>query len=139
MFLEYLYSGCINIKELSVDQIAELMMLSDRYEVDTLKQVCEQVLKRHIDGDSVLYFLSLADQFNARVLKVCVPCWFFIVRLVSCISQRLHWSLVFVFVQDACMTYASHHPGIMDHDLFEELPQSLQSEIYDLIIWVKPS
>ncbi|XP_034251805.1 uncharacterized protein LOC117651669 isoform X2 [Thrips palmi] len=109
VFLEYLYSGCIDIKDLSVDQIAELMMLSDRYEVDTLKQVCEQLLKRHIDGDSVLYFLSLADQFNARALK------------------------------DACLTFASHHPGIMDHDLFEELPQSLQSEIYDLIIWVKPS
>lgn len=109
VFLEYLYSGCVNIKELSVDQVAELMMLSDRYEVDVLKQVCEQVLKRHIDGDSMLYFLSLADQFNARALK------------------------------DACLTYASHHPGIMDHDLFEELPQSLQSEIYDLIIWVKPS
>lgn len=69
-FLEYLYSGCIDTKALSVDQIAELMMLSDRYEVDTLKQICEHVLKGHIDIDSVLYFLSLADQFNAKSLKV---------------------------------------------------------------------
>lgn len=70
VFLEYLYSGCINIKELNVDQWAELMMLSDRYEVDALKQICEQVLKGYIDNDSVLYFLSLADQYNAKALKV---------------------------------------------------------------------
>ncbi|KAE8752100.1 hypothetical protein FOCC_FOCC001262 [Frankliniella occidentalis] len=109
VFLEYLYSGCINIKALSVDQLADLMMLSDRYEVDTLKQVCEYVLKGHVDSESVLYFLSLADQFNAKTLK------------------------------EECLTFASHNPGIMDHDLFEELPQHLQSEVYDLIIWVKPS
>lgn len=108
VFLEYLYSGRINIKDLNVDQWAELMMLSDRYEVDTLKQVCEQVLKDNLDNDSVLYFLSLADQFNAKALK------------------------------DACLTFASHNPEVMDHDLFAELPQSLQAEVYDLIIWVKP-
>jgi BTB/POZ domain. len=69
-FLNYLYSGQLETKELSVDQLADLMLLSDRYEVDSLKQACEQGLKRHIDEDSVLYFLSMGDQFNAKLLRV---------------------------------------------------------------------
>lgn len=71
-FLNYLYSGQLETKELSVDQLADLMLLSDRYEVDSLKQACEQGLKRHIDEDSVLYFLSMGDQFNAKLLRVSV-------------------------------------------------------------------
>jgi len=71
-FVNYLYSGQLETKELSVDQLADLMLLSDRYEVDSLKQACEQGLKRHIDEDSVLYFLSLGDQFNAKLLRVSI-------------------------------------------------------------------
>jgi hypothetical protein len=75
-FLNYLYSGQLETKELSVDQLADLMLLSDRYEVDSLKQACEQGLKRHIDEDSVLYFLSMGDQFNAKLLRVSVSRYF---------------------------------------------------------------
>lgn len=71
-FVNYLYSGQLETKELSVDQLADLMLLSDRYEVDSLKQACEQGLKRHIDEDSVLYFLSMGDQFNAKLLRVSI-------------------------------------------------------------------
>ncbi|GFG38681.1 hypothetical protein Cfor_08266 [Coptotermes formosanus] len=98
-FVNYLYSGQLETKELSVDQLADLMLLSDRYEVDSLKQACEQGLKRHIDEDSVLYFLSMGDQFNAKLLR------------------------------SACLNFISLNPDIMDSELFEELPQNLQEEI----------
>ncbi|KDR13429.1 uncharacterized protein LOC110835411 [Zootermopsis nevadensis] len=107
-FLNYLYSGQLETKDLSVDQLADLMLLSDRYEVDSLKQACEQGLKRHIDEDSVLYFLSMGDQFNAKLLR------------------------------SACLNFIFLNPDIIDSDLFEELPQNLQAEIYDLVIWAKP-
>ncbi|XP_067013462.1 uncharacterized protein [Anabrus simplex] len=107
-FLNYLYSGQLKTKELTVDQLADLMLLSDRYEVDSLKQACEQGLKRHIDEDSVLYFLSMGDQFNAKVLR------------------------------SACLNFISLNPDIMDSELFGELSENLQAEIYDLLIWVKP-
>lgn len=55
---------------LTVDQLADLMLLADRYEVDSLKTACEHGLKAHIDHDSVLYFLSMGDQFNAKHLRV---------------------------------------------------------------------
>lgn len=70
IFLEYLYSGRLRQNALNTDQLAELLLLSDRYEVDSLKQVCEYALHSSIDHESVLYFLSMADQFNALILKV---------------------------------------------------------------------
>ncbi|XP_047118625.1 uncharacterized protein LOC124799129 [Schistocerca piceifrons] len=107
-FLHYLYSGQLRTRELTADQLADLMLLSDRYEVDSLKQACEQGLRRHIDEDSVLYFLSMSDQINAKTLR------------------------------SACLNFISLNPDIMDSELFEELPQNLQAEIYDLVIWAKP-
>ncbi|PSN29661.1 hypothetical protein C0J52_28152 [Blattella germanica] len=40
--------------------------------------------------------------------------------------------------ESACLNFISLNPDIMDSELFEELPQNLQAEIYDLVIWVKP-
>lgn len=70
LFLEYLYSGRLDYSSLSVEQISELLLLSDRYEVDSLKQACEHELKSHLDIESVIYFFSMADQSNANILKV---------------------------------------------------------------------
>lgn len=70
VFLEYLYSGRLRQSSLTTDQFTELLLLSDRYEVDSLKQACEYGLHSSIDEDSVLYFLSMADQYNAKTLRV---------------------------------------------------------------------
>ncbi|XP_035231149.1 uncharacterized protein LOC118203015, partial [Stegodyphus dumicola] len=70
MFLEYLYGGQVDTGQLSTEQLADLMQLSDRYEVDSLKQISEEALKNLIDDDSALFLLSIADQFNARALRV---------------------------------------------------------------------
>jgi hypothetical protein len=50
------------------DQLTDLMLLADRYELDNLKQACEHALRTHIDDESALYLLSMADQFNARLV-----------------------------------------------------------------------
>lgn len=71
VFLEYLYGGRIEESlGLSTEQWSDLLLLSDRYEVDSLKQVCESTLQASIDMESALYYLSMADQFNARILRV---------------------------------------------------------------------
>ncbi|XP_039292547.1 uncharacterized protein LOC111055920 [Nilaparvata lugens] len=90
---------------LSADQLADLLYAADRYQVDSLKTACEQGLTLLIDNETVLDFLSLGDQFNAKLLK------------------------------SSCLNFISSHPDIMDSELFEELPQNLQTEIYDLMIW----
>lgn len=65
-----MYSGRLHDDSLSIEQLVELLLLSDRYEVDSLKQTCEYALQHHIDLDSALYFFNMADQYNARILKV---------------------------------------------------------------------
>lgn len=35
MFLEYLYSGSLEMNEMSTEQIADMMTLADRYDVGT--------------------------------------------------------------------------------------------------------
>ncbi|RZF40536.1 hypothetical protein LSTR_LSTR000415 [Laodelphax striatellus] len=106
ILVEYLYSGQLESAHgLSTDQLVDLLYAADRYEVDSLKTACEQGLSSLIDNDTVLDFLSLGDQFNAKLLK------------------------------SSCLNFISLHPDIMDSELFEELPQNLQTEIYDLMIW----
>lgn len=103
MFLEYLYSGELETSELATEQLADIMQISDRYEViihtllevkkltalsidhrlhimcvpyfqmDSLKLLCEHSLRHHLDEDTALFLLSLADQFHAKILRVGHP------------------------------------------------------------------
>ena len=38
--------------------------------MDSLKEICEGMLLRDVDPDTVLLYLSVADQFTVRRLKV---------------------------------------------------------------------
>lgn len=105
IFLEYLYCGRLS-PDLSIDELSELLLLSDRYQLDTLKTTCEWTLQKFLDYDSVLYLLSLSDQYNAQVLK------------------------------NATMNFLSNHKDLTKTDLFDELPAALQTEIFDAFpIW----
>lgn len=71
LFLKYVYSGQLaEMSEMSVDQLSELLLLSDRYEMDALKSLCEELLVEKIDLETALSLLSVADQINATMLKV---------------------------------------------------------------------
>eukprot|EP00057_Strongylocentrotus_purpuratus_P003462 XP_003726708.1 PREDICTED: uncharacterized protein LOC100892203 isoform X1 [Strongylocentrotus purpuratus] len=98
-FLVFLYSGQINTAEMNMDQIADMMSLSDRYEVDTLKHVCEASLKTKLNEDTVLYLLGLSDQFHAVTLR------------------------------DATLGYIEKHPFITSSEVYNELPEHLQAEV----------
>lgn len=77
-FLEYLYSGQLRHQSLGSEQLAELLLLADRYEVDQLKQACEYTLRSMIDEENVLYMLGMSDQFNAGLLRVRIG-WFVLI------------------------------------------------------------
>lgn len=106
--VNYLYCGQLDTSKLTVDQLSDLLYAADRYEVDSLKYCCEQGLSSYIDHDTVLYFLSMSDQFNAKLLRT------------------------------SCLNFISLNPDIMDSELFGDLPQNLQAEVYDRVIWVNP-
>ncbi|KAG5890631.1 hypothetical protein JTB14_020335 [Gonioctena quinquepunctata] len=109
ILLEYLYSGKVKCDSLTSEQLVELLLLSDRYEVDSLKHICEYALVKGIDADSVLYFTSVADQYNARILK------------------------------SRCLCYVSQHHELTETEEFLELPIALQAQIFEDCILTEPS
>ncbi|XP_054724628.1 uncharacterized protein LOC129234620 [Uloborus diversus] len=107
IFLEYLYGSQVDTGQLSTEQLADLMQLSDRYEVDSLKQISEGALKTHIDEDSALFLLSIADQFNAKELRT------------------------------SALEFIALNKDIIKSEVFYDLPEDLQSEVEDMITWVE--
>ena len=70
-FLRFVYSGKLDDVDIeNSDSLSELLLLADRYEMDSLKQLCEGELVGRVDSDSALTLLSIADHFNASNLKV---------------------------------------------------------------------
>ncbi|CAG5118911.1 unnamed protein product [Candidula unifasciata] len=104
-FLEALYSGQLDTSSLNAEQLADMMTLCDRYEMDNFKQVCEHELKSHLDEDNALCLLNLADHLNSR------------------------------FLRDSALSYVVEHPNVTFSDLFEELPERLKEEVQDAIVW----
>ncbi|XP_060529627.1 uncharacterized protein LOC132704030 [Cylas formicarius] len=103
LLLEYLYSGQLKQTQFSSEKLLELVLLSDRYEIDSLKQICEYHLRSTIDAESALYFLCIADRYNAKILK------------------------------SKCINFISQHNEITESEEFLDLPISLQAEIFDTV------
>ncbi|XP_015924339.2 uncharacterized protein [Parasteatoda tepidariorum] len=106
IFLEYVYGGQVDTGQLNTEQLADLMQLSDRYEVDCLKQISEEALKNLVDEDSALFLLGIADQFNARSLRT------------------------------ATLEFIAMHKDLAKSEVFYDLPDELQSEVEEMITWV---
>ncbi|XP_065345605.1 uncharacterized protein LOC135943121 isoform X1 [Cloeon dipterum] len=108
-FLKYLYCGRLDTSSLSFEQLTDLMLLADRYELDSLKHACEICLQGFIDEETALCLLSMSEQINARMLR------------------------------ESCIFFISTHPDVMETELFEELPHCLQAEVYKArSMWAKP-
>ncbi|XP_059139140.1 LOW QUALITY PROTEIN: uncharacterized protein LOC131927488 [Physella acuta] len=105
LFLEALYSGHLDITSLNAEQLADMMTLCDRYEMDSLKQVCEQELKSHLDEENALCLLNLADHLNSRNLR------------------------------DSALNYVVEHQDITFSEVYDELPDHLKDEVQDAIVW----
>ncbi|KAH6942505.1 hypothetical protein HPB50_006930 [Hyalomma asiaticum] len=105
LFLEYLYRGCLDSRQLTTEQLVELMQLGDRYEVDMLKQITEDALRDHLDEDSALFLLNLADQLNARNLR------------------------------NSALEFVAINKDVVKSDGYSELPDDLQAEIMETITW----
>ncbi|XP_054728578.1 uncharacterized protein LOC129237707 isoform X1 [Anastrepha obliqua] len=102
--LLYIYGAPID-KTVGAEQICELMLLSDRYSVYDLKELCENTLNSLIDEGSVLCLLGIADRYMATALK------------------------------SNCLSFLSQHANLTKQEMFKELPQTLQLEVMDLVHW----
>ena len=66
LFLEFVYSSSV---ELSGENVAELMIVADRFTEETLKLLCQQYIESNIDHQSVSDCFALANQVNASHLR----------------------------------------------------------------------
>lgn len=68
-FLYYLYTNEINSQEYFNENITEILMLSDKYLIYSLKEVCELKLIDGITIDNVVDLCIIADNYNLNLLK----------------------------------------------------------------------
>lgn len=69
--LKYIYNGscCVNDKKPDVEMVSDLLGAADKYQIDILKEMCENVLSGTLVIDNALRLLSLADMHSANDLK----------------------------------------------------------------------
>lgn len=70
LFLRFLYGDHIDQTTLSNEQLIELLIMADRFEVEQLSAGCQTVLTSRLDNSNVLCMLAIADQWSATQLQV---------------------------------------------------------------------
>jgi len=107
-FLHFLYAGLHQL-DLGLEHpqfLADLLLLADRYEVDQLKNCCEEALLEKVDSNSCFALLVLADQFQAGQLR------------------------------RTCFEYIAQRPPLCSEENLSELPEELRLELSSLGAWV---
>lgn len=105
-FLRFVYSGKLGESDMdNSDSLSELLLLADRYEMDSLKELCEGELVGRVDSDSALTLLSIADHFNASKLKA------------------------------SCVEFIMQNEELLHTKTFQELSEGLQNELEELASW----
>ena len=69
-FLNFLYGASIALEGLDLEEVCELLVIGDRYEVGTLRALCESELLARLGNTNVFTLLVMADQFSVTILKV---------------------------------------------------------------------
>jgi len=99
MFLRFLYGENLDQVNISNDQLIELLILADRFEVAQLSSGCQTVLTSRLDSSNVLCLLAIADQWSATQL------------------------------QESCVNYIWKHGDSIDKEGMEDLPPHLRSQV----------
>ena len=82
--LIYIYSG--NVQLSSVEQALDLICVSDRYFIDTLKTNCESYITSNITNEDVLDVLQVAE--NCRLYQLKDLCLSLIVNNISILANK---------------------------------------------------
>ncbi|KAG1683580.1 Speckle-type POZ protein-like [Nymphon striatum] len=106
--LEFLYCGHLETEQMSAEKLTDILVLSDRYEVDVLRKISEQSLTSHLNDDTTLYLLSISDQLDLKNLKV------------------------------AAIDYIKKHTKLLSCEDFYKLTDEMQHKIYQSIAWTPP-
>ncbi|VDN03121.1 unnamed protein product [Thelazia callipaeda] len=69
--LRYMYTGEMDDMDMDAD-LASVLTLAERYQIDDLKQICERKLCAQIDKCNFGEMLYLADLYNCKILRKAV-------------------------------------------------------------------
>jgi len=69
--LKFIYTGsCVATEENpDLDMVSDLLVASDMYQIETLKNVCQTLLSSRLEVENSLKFLVLGDMYGAEKLK----------------------------------------------------------------------
>ncbi|KAK4022489.1 uncharacterized protein LOC116919472 [Daphnia magna] len=99
LFLRFLYGDHLDQTAISNEQLIELLIMADRFEVEQLSSGCQTVLTSRLDNSNVLCMLAIADQWSATQL------------------------------QESCIAFIWKHGDMVDKEGLEDLPVHLRSQV----------
>nr|CAH0099042.1 unnamed protein product [Daphnia galeata] len=99
LFLRFLYGDHLDQTTLSNEQLIDLLIMADRFEVEQLSTGCQTVLTSRLDNSNVLCMLAIADQWSATQL------------------------------QESCIAFIWKHGDLVDKEGLEDLPAHLRSQV----------
>jgi len=68
--LYFIYTGLVNDSALKeTNAIVELLFAADKYQLDTLKNICQDKLRSLLDAGNAIEFLILGEKYQAAKLK----------------------------------------------------------------------
>ena len=66
--LYFLYTGLVK-KDVSKDSVVDLLVAADKYQMDTLRNICQDKLSSALDAKNVIEFLILGEMYRIPKLK----------------------------------------------------------------------
>jgi len=67
--LYFIYTGLVNETALTVTNAVELLFAADKYQLDTLKDICQDKLSSVLDAENAIEFLILGEKYQTPKLK----------------------------------------------------------------------
>ncbi|KAH3763996.1 RCC1 domain [Pelomyxa schiedti] len=85
LFLNYIYTDQLQLDMSESDHWVELLMVANQYEVERLKNMCEDFIEKGIDVENVAWLFDIADKNGAHQLRAW--CDYFLLTKFSEVSQ----------------------------------------------------
>ena len=67
--INFIYTGCVKTPKLLEENASNLLSAAEKYQLEQLKDLCEEKLCKTIDKNNCVQFLVLGDTFRAAKLK----------------------------------------------------------------------
>jgi hypothetical protein len=82
LIMQYVYTDTV---EITPEESVELLMNASKYQVERLKNICEEFIESGVDIENVAWLYEIADLYNAQQLKK--YCYYFLMNEFDAVSK----------------------------------------------------